>query len=100
MRDEESILTIDNKYGNKQWRNKNRELHRIDGPAIETTNGTKYWYQNGRLHRIEGPAIEYKDGIIHWYLAGKQFKNKEAFFNALTDEEKEIALYSEDFHNG
>jgi hypothetical protein len=31
----------------KQWVNKNGELHRTDGPAIEWADGTKYWYVNG-----------------------------------------------------
>ena len=75
MRKEESTLTI-NKNGDKFWRNKEGKLHRIDGPAVEYGNGAKHWYQNGVLHRT-----------------------KEAFFEALTDEEKYIALFSEDFLN-
>jgi hypothetical protein len=122
MRDEESILTID-KYGNKQWINKSGKLHRIGGPAFEHVNGSKFWfqngmrhrigvpavecvngdkiwYQNGQFHRIDGPAIEYTNGIKFWYYRGCHFEKKEEFFNALTGEEKEVALYSEDFHNG
>jgi hypothetical protein len=122
MRDEESILTID-KYGTKIWKNKNGELHRTDGPAVEYAGGGKFWFQNGMKHRIDGPAIEYRDGTkywykngeVHridgpaycdkdgtkfWYLMDKKFDTKEEFFDALTDEEKVIALFSEDFHNG
>jgi hypothetical protein len=40
--------------------------HREDGPAIEYTNGDKYWYQNGNIHRDDGPAIEYADGDKSW----------------------------------
>jgi hypothetical protein len=119
MRKEESILSID-KCGTKRWQNKNGELHRIRGPAIEFNNGVKHWYQNGVLHRIDGPAVEmvgykvwYYRGAKHridgpavcdgelkqFYLRGVHFKTKEAFFDALTDEEKKIALFSEDFHN-
>jgi hypothetical protein len=120
MREEESTLTID-ENGDKYWRNKKGKLHRIDGPAIELTNGTKYWYQNGVLHRIDGPAVEYGNGNKAWwqngklhridgpavyngelkqfYLRGEYFKTKEAFFEALTPEEKEIALFSENFLN-
>jgi hypothetical protein len=75
MHEEESIMIID-KFGDKKWRNKNGEFHRIDGPAVECQDGDKYWY-----------------------IKGKYFKEKEAFFEALTDEEKEIALFSEDFLN-
>jgi len=122
MRDEESILNIDD-YGNKEWRNKSGRLHRLDGPAIEyyygdkywyqngkrhrigapaveCVNGDKIWYQNGQFHRIDGPAIEYTNGIKFWYYRGCHFETKEEFFDALTDEEKSIALYSEYFHNG
>jgi hypothetical protein len=122
MRDEGSSLTID-AYGDSVWRNKRGKLHRLDGPAIEATDGYKAWYQNGEFHRIEGPAIEYSDGTKYWYqngmrhrldgpaydgfngkkywyIMGKMFHTKEAFFDALTDEEKIIALFSEDFHNG
>jgi hypothetical protein len=74
MHNEESILSID-EYGTKRWRNKMAKLHRIDGPAVEYGEAKRF------------------------YLRGKYFKTKEAFFDALTDEEKSIALFSEDFHN-
>jgi hypothetical protein len=48
----------------------NDELHRIDGPAIEYSNGSKAWYQNGKRHRIEGPAIEFNNGYKAWYQNG------------------------------
>ena len=121
MRKEESTLTI-NEHGDKVWRNKEGNWHRIGGPAIEYSNGTKYWFdngkqhridgpavewssgrkewrKNGKLHRIDGPAIDYGDGRTLWYIRGVHFKRKEAFFEALTDEEKEIALSSEVFLN-
>jgi hypothetical protein len=30
--------------------------------------GTKRWYLNGELHRVDGPACEYSDGYKSWYL--------------------------------
>ena len=121
MREEESTLTIDI-HGDKFWRNKDGELHRIDGPAVEYSDGDKSWYQDGKLHRINGPGIEYGDGDNHWYQNGIlhridgpaieycngdkswyydniKFPTKEAFFEALTDEEKKIAIFSEAFLN-
>ena len=121
MRKEESTITID-ENGDKFWRNKEGKLHRTDGPAVEHRNGTKEWYKMGKLHRIDGPAIEYPNGDKFWYQNGKRhridgpavecsdgdrswfynngkFHAKEAFFDSLTDEEKEIALFSEDFLN-
>jgi hypothetical protein len=49
----------------------NDELHRIDGPAEDYFDGTKYWWLNGKLHRIGGPAIEYFDGTKYWIQNGK-----------------------------
>ena len=98
MREEESTLTI-NKYGDKFWRNKKGKLHCIDGPAVEYWNGDKVWYQNGKRHRIDGPAAEHSNGKKLWYIRNKYFKTKDAFFEALTPEEKEVALFSEAFHN-
>ena len=45
----------------------NGVFHRLDGPAIDYFNGTKFWLQNGEFYRIDGPTIEYADGSIAWY---------------------------------
>ena len=38
---------------------KNGELHRKEGPAIESLlHNTKVWYRNGKRHRKEGPAFD------------------------------------------
>jgi hypothetical protein len=120
--DDESILKID-VLGNKIWKNKEGEyhrldgpaaewsngnkqwcqnglLHRLDGPAIEWNDGMKEWWQNGSLHRLDGPAIEYSSGTKEWWKNGKKFKNKDTFFRSLSKKEKEAALFSEDFLNG
>ena len=96
----ESQLIIDH-CGTKIWKNKEGKLHRLDGSAIEYKGGGKEWWQNGKLHRLDGPAVIY-DGGRHkeWYKKGKLFKNKDDFFESLTDQEKKIALFSEDFLNG
>lgn len=46
----------------------NGTIHRIDGPAIEYTNGNTVWCLNGKVHRINGPAYEGADGVKAWYL--------------------------------
>jgi len=33
----------------REWRNKIGLLHRLAGPAIESTSGAKYWWWNNRL---------------------------------------------------
>jgi hypothetical protein len=53
------------------YRNKQNEFHRLDGPAVEYTDGTKLWYVNGQFHRKDGPAIEFADGSVGWFLNGK-----------------------------
>ena len=63
----------------KEYRNSNGEVHREDGPAIEYSNGTKYWYLNGKRHRENGPVVEcgaYK----YWFLQGEELTEEE--FNA------------------
>jgi hypothetical protein len=69
-------VPVINAFGDKRWRNEAWQLHRIDGPAIETTDGKKYWWRYGV-----------------W------FRNKEEFFDSLTEEEKAVALFSKDFLN-
>jgi len=62
---------VKTEYEDKVEYTLNGEFHREDGPAIEYTNGSKYWYLNGKLHRVDGPAVEYADGDKFWYLYGE-----------------------------
>jgi hypothetical protein len=98
--DNESTLEIDKKYGTKYWINAERKLHRLDGPAVEYAYGSQYWYQKGKLHRLDGPAVILSSGKKEWFKYGIQYTSKEDFFENLTEEEKKIALFSEDFLNG
>jgi hypothetical protein len=74
--------------------------HREDGPAIEYSDGSKEWLINGNHHREDGPAIEWYDGEAEWCLNDVSFKTKELWFEALTEEQKKKALYSEYFIKG
>ena len=51
--------------------------HRLDGPAIECTDGYRAWFQNGQRHRIDGPAVEYEDGYREWHINGKELTEAE-----------------------
>jgi hypothetical protein len=95
--DDEPLIEIDN--GSRFYRNKFRQYHRLDGPAIEYANGCKEWWQYGKYHRLDGPAVEIRD-YKAWWKNGRKFPDKDSFFEALTEEEKKIALFSEDFLNG
>lgn len=82
--------------GSKAWYI-NGKRHRVGGPAVEDSGGYKAWYINGKLHREDGPSIEYSNGGKEWYINGKKFKTKETWFEALKEEDKEKALFSEHF---
>lgn len=71
------VCTMTKESISTKWCNSKGELHRLDGPAIEFTNGQKQWCQNGQLHRTDGPAIEYSNGRKSWYLNGFCFTEKE-----------------------
>jgi hypothetical protein len=64
-----------------------------------TTLGNVFYIMKGLgiHHREDGPAIEWADGSKCWYLNGFYFSTKEEWFEALTEEQKEKALYSEYF---
>ena len=59
------------KNGNKTWKNSAGQYHRIDGPAVEFTDGHKEWWFNGQRHRTDGPAVEWADGTKWWYIHGQ-----------------------------
>ena len=61
-------------YDRTQWRNKEGQLHREDGPAVEWSDGTKSWYQYEKRHREDGPAVEYANGDKCWYKNGLQHR--------------------------
>ena len=75
-----TTITVD-RYGNKYWF-LNNQFHRIDGPAVEYSDGTKEWFLNGDRHRTNGPAVEKNNGDKFWFLNGKELTEDE--FNKRT----------------
>jgi hypothetical protein len=60
-----------------EYHNKQGQLHREDGPAVEWKTGIKEWYINGKTHRANGPALVYIEGSRLWYINGEpMFKVK------------------------
>ncbi len=57
-----------------EWFNKDGDRHRIGGPAVEWTDGSKEWWLNGKWHREDGPAIEYANGYKEYYINGKMHR--------------------------
>jgi hypothetical protein len=74
---------------------RNGKLHRDDGPAMDGPLG-KSWYRNGKRHREDGPAVEHADGRKEWYRQGKEFTASE--FAALR--EKELSELGDAFKTG
>ena len=61
--------TIKDDYGVYYYKDASQTiLHREDGPAVEYTNGDKFWYWDEKLHREDGPAVEYNDGEKQWWF--------------------------------
>lgn len=54
--------------GRHEWHRLGK-LHRDDGPAVED-GSNKMWFVNGELHRLDGPAIERADGVKEWWVNG------------------------------
>lgn len=58
------------KYGFKEWRSADGDLHREGGPAREWANGAKEWWFHGKVHCTNGPAVEWDDGTKLWFVHG------------------------------
>ncbi len=67
---------IESVEGNKYWF-ENGKRHRLDGPAVRGIDGDKLWYRNGELHRLDGPAIEYENGNKFFYINGNKLTEEE-----------------------
>ena len=51
--------------------------HRLDGPAFEEADGTKYWFVDGKVHRLDGPAVEFASGTKAWWINDKELSTEE-----------------------
>ena len=55
------------------WPGEGRKLHRLDGPAIECSDGYRSWWQNDQRHSTDGPAVVNADGSCEWWLNGTRY---------------------------
>jgi hypothetical protein len=70
--------TVEVSHGCTSWYKEDTNiLHREDGPAVEYSDGRKYWYLNGEKHREDGPAIVYSYGHKYWYLNDINYTEQE-----------------------
>ncbi|NVM33999.1 MAG: hypothetical protein HWN81_00285 [Candidatus Lokiarchaeota archaeon] len=67
---------IEYSSGSKEWWIEDK-LHRLDGPACEYANGHKCWYVEDKRHRLDGPAVEWADGDKEWYVGGEELTYEE-----------------------
>jgi hypothetical protein len=42
--------------------------HRVDGPAVITSNDDLEYWVNGKRHRVDGPAIIYRYGNVEYWV--------------------------------
>jgi len=66
---ENEPVCITNILGTKRWY-LGYKLHRLDGPAIEYTDGYKEWRYHHKRHRLDGPAIIWGDEHKEWWISG------------------------------
>ena len=64
---------------------------------IEKNNMWTAYIDNELYHRVDGPAVIWWDGHLEWFIKGRKYKNKEEWFDALTDEQKISMIYCEEF---
>lgn len=57
--------------GTKVWQDEHERPHRLDGPAVENSDGSKEWWVNGKRHRDDGPSFEGEEGLKAWRKNGK-----------------------------
>ena len=56
---------------------KNTDIyHNPYGPAF-ITNGSKYYYIDDKLHRLDGPALITSDGYEKYYINGNNLSKEE-----------------------
>jgi len=88
----------------KFYLNDEGQPHRLDGPALEYSKGSKHWYINGNRHQNIDPSEDYSNGekvwcfinkrhrvggsnssvLQYWYIHGKEY-TKEEYFNKVWD---------------
>jgi hypothetical protein len=69
---EVDVSYINGKIYETIWYSSNtKRRHRLEGPAEEFADGTKFWRINGLISRLNGPAVEYPSGNVAYYIDGE-----------------------------
>jgi hypothetical protein len=58
-------------YGTEYY-NEAGQKHRLDGPALEWSDGDQEWFRHDRRHRLDGPATIWNltPPIKEWWING------------------------------
>jgi len=81
----------------QEWKDERGQLHRDDGPAKITGDGTSYWYQNGQSHRVDGPAVIFSHGSEHWCQHGVLHRDND--LPAVISDDGRNEWYSKGWHH-
>jgi len=73
--DEPSKYYVD-RFGNEIYSDYNEDYHNPFGPALITTI-SESWYKHGKLHRIDGPAVEKTNGHKEYWIEGVHLTEEE-----------------------
>ena len=57
--------------------NKSQEVPRDYTGIVEFPNGDKYWLLDGKYHRVDGPAIEISNGANYYWLNDKWYTEED-----------------------
>jgi len=60
--------------GTKRYLNDEGQHHRLDGPAVEYLDGSKYWYINRISHRNIDPSDKWSDREKYWWFKGERHR--------------------------
>lgn len=63
--------------GTIRYFNKQGQYCRENGPAIECSDGSKFWFINGDYHRLDGPAVDFASGYKEYWIDGIELTEQE-----------------------
>lgn len=66
-----NVNWIEHPDGSVRYHDNKGLYHRENGPAIEYSDGVKFWYKHGVYHREDGPAKWYSENHYAWYYEGE-----------------------------
>lgn len=55
---------------------------------FQSSNGAKYYFENGKFHRENGPAVEYENGPKSYYVHGTRYPEELTYWMALSELKK------------